>query len=84
MKFNVLESCVTPVLLYGCQTWAIIKAQRERLKICQRKMERRILNIQLKNRTSNVDLRKRPGMQDTAIQAQQQKWRWAGHTVRMH
>ena len=47
-------------------------------------MERRILNIQLSDRTSNVDLRKKTGMQDAAIQAQQLKWRWAGHTVRMH
>ncbi|PSN45454.1 hypothetical protein C0J52_15055 [Blattella germanica] len=84
MKFNVLENCVTPVLLYGCQTWATTKAQLERLRICQRKIERRIMNIQLSDRTSNVDLRERTGKQDIAFQAQQLKWRWARHTVRMH
>ncbi|PSN35426.1 hypothetical protein C0J52_13197 [Blattella germanica] len=53
-------------------------------RICQRKMERRNLNKQLSNRTSNVDLRKRTGMQYAAIQAQQLKWRWARHAMRMH
>ncbi|PSN41731.1 hypothetical protein C0J52_25294 [Blattella germanica] len=41
----------------------------------------RILNIQLSDRTFNVGLRKRTGIQDAAIQAQQLKWRWAGHTL---
>lgn len=82
-KIEILESCVTPVLIYGCQTWACTQNERELLQKCQRKMERRILNIKLSDRVTNVELRRKTKMQDVARQAWSLKWKWGGHAARL-
>ena len=75
LKFEILQSCVTPVVLYGCQTWACTQKQTEMLRRCQRKMERRILNIKLTDKVPNLEIRARSKMEDAGLQAQRYKWR---------
>ena len=83
IKFKILESFVNPVLLYGCQTWAWTQRQMERLRICQRKTETRILNDKLNDRIPNSEVRERSRMKDVGNQVQELKWKWRGHMARL-
>jgi hypothetical protein len=46
-------------------------------------MERKVLEINLKDRMRNEELRRRSGIEDAAKAARRLKWRWGGHVVRM-
>jgi hypothetical protein len=49
------------------------------IQICQRKMERKILEIKMKDRIQNTELRRRSGMEVANSRAHLTKWRWGGH-----
>jgi hypothetical protein len=67
LRFEILQMCVIPTVLYGCQTWSLTRVQDKMIQICQRKMERKILEITMKDRIQNTELR-RSGMEDTPHQ----------------
>ena len=54
LRFEALESCFFPALLYGCQTWKLAQNQKKKIQVCQRKMERKILGISLRDRILNA------------------------------
>ncbi|PSN53618.1 hypothetical protein C0J52_00905 [Blattella germanica] len=58
-KFNTLKVCVYPVLLYGCQTWTLTSKLKNKIGICQRKMQRKILGVTRRDRIPNTVLRQR-------------------------
>ena len=43
-----LDQCVLPSMTYGCQTWSLSKAMGQKLRIAQRAMERKMLNLKIK------------------------------------
>ncbi|CAH2240871.1 jg9608 [Pararge aegeria aegeria] len=43
-----------PSLTYGCQPWLLRKEDEEKLAICQRKMERSMLGLRVKDRVSKL------------------------------
>ena len=82
LRLEALNTCVFPVLLYGCQTWALTDRQRKSIEICQRKMERKILGITPRDRVSNTRLQEITASENAAQQASITKWRWGGHVAR--
>ncbi|GFO21723.1 endonuclease-reverse transcriptase [Plakobranchus ocellatus] len=46
-------------MTYGCQTWTPNKQLCHKLQTVQRAMERKILNIKLKDRISTIEIRKK-------------------------
>jgi hypothetical protein len=47
-------------------------------------MERKFLQISIKDRIRNEDVRKQLGTRDGVQTAVQLKWKWGGHVSRMH
>ncbi|KAJ4434896.1 hypothetical protein ANN_23467 [Periplaneta americana] len=82
-KRQIFNSCIAPVLLYGAQSWSLTKKQTLKLGRCQRRMERKILGISLKDRVRNEEVRRRSGIEDVVTLANRMKWRWEGRVVRM-
>ena len=82
IKKTVMDSCILPVLLYGAQTWSLTIAQKIKIERCQRKMERKILQIKLRDRIRNIDIRNKSGITDATTQATKLKWKWCGHVMR--
>ena len=82
LKREVMDKCILPVLLYGSQTWSLTRKERESIMICQRKMERKILNIKLSDKIPNKEIRRRTGIKDADTAGKELKWKWAGHVVR--
>ena len=70
-------------MTYGCQTWSLTKASVKKLETSQRAMERRMLNVKLKDRIRNTTIRQRTRVTDIVQYVTNTKWKWAGHIVRM-
>ena len=83
MKQHIMDTCILPVMLYGAQTWAFNRKDMNMLNICQRKMERKILGISLKDRIRNTDIRNKTKIKEAMKTAHQIKWKWGGHVLRM-
>ncbi|CAH2229000.1 jg14622 [Pararge aegeria aegeria] len=81
-KSKVYNMCILPILTYGCQTWGLTKAHQQKLKVCQHRMERSMLNIKLKDKWSIRKIRKATGVTDVPRKIKRLKWRWTGHVVR--
>jgi hypothetical protein len=53
LRLEAIQTCVIPVLICDSQTWTFTKKQTQAIQICQRKMERKVLGIDLKDRMRN-------------------------------
>lgn len=84
MRCSVMNTCILPALLYGAQTWSLTKKERDMLSVCQRKMERKILNITLRDKVRNEDIRRKTQIHDAPEVARQLKMKWAGHVMRLN
>ncbi|GFN74509.1 endonuclease-reverse transcriptase [Plakobranchus ocellatus] len=69
-------------MTYGCQTWTLNKQLYHKLQTSQRAMERKMLNIKLKDKIPTMEIRKKTQVTDVVQYIQRQKWRWAGHIAR--
>ena len=49
LKRKAFNECILSVLTYGCETWSLSNAQLEKLVITQRKMERIIIGVTIKD-----------------------------------
>ena len=83
LKRKIFNQCVLPAMTFGCQTWSLGKALVKKLEISQRSMERRMLNVKLKDRIRNTTIRQRTRVTDIVQYVTNTKWKWAGHIARM-
>ena len=70
LKLEALQSCIFPTLIYGCQTWKLTVNEKKQIQICQRKMERKILGLSLRDKISNTRLRQMTNTRDMAHQGE--------------
>lgn len=82
IKTKLYNTCVLPVLTYGCQTWALTKAHYRKLRTCQTSMERSMLSIRKSDRIKNTTIRKRTKIEDVIVRIRKLKWNWTGHIMR--
>ena len=52
-------------MTYGCETWALNNAMMDKLAVAQRKMERIMLGITLRDRKRNTWIRQETDVSDT-------------------
>ena len=79
LKRKVFNQCVLPPVTNGCQTWSLTKASVKKLETSQRAMERKMLNVKLKDRICNTTIRQRTRVTDKVPYVTNTKWKWAGH-----
>ena len=70
-------------LLYGCETWAPTRREREAFGVTQRAIVRRMVGVHLSDRISNEELSERSQVADAEQQIKLRKFKWAGHVARM-
>lgn len=73
--------CVLSVLTYSAETLTLTKASSRKLQKTQRRMERSMLEISLRGRFRNEEIRKRT-VDDVLERITRANWRWAGHIAR--
>lgn len=81
-KKKIMDMCILPILTYGAQTWALNKENYLSIRSAQRKMERTILKLKLKDRIKSSIIRSKTKIIDAIISSRRIKWNWAGHTIR--
>ena len=82
VKRKVHNEYVLPVMVYGSDTWALKKAHMELLSVAQRKMERIMLGITLRDHTRNTWIRHQTGVNDIIDFIKKGIHGWAGHIAR--
>ena len=70
-------------MTYGCQTWSLNKQMTNKLRTAQRAMERKMLDLELKDKIPCSEIRKRTKIIDIIEYTLKQKWKWAGHIARL-
>ena len=83
LKRKVYEQCVLPILTYGAETLTLTKKTVNKIRIAQRKMERSLLDVSLKDKIRNTVLRERTKLTDAVERMANLKWNWAGHVARL-
>lgn len=83
LKRLAFNTCILPCLTYGSQTWTLTKDTIKKIQVCQRSIERSILNIRLSDRIRITEIKRRTKFIDTVEHILKQKFKWAGHMVRM-
>ena len=68
---------------YGCQTWSLNRQLTNKPRTAQRAMERKMLNLKLRDKILCSEIRKRTQIINIIEDTLKQKWRWAGHITRM-
>ncbi|KAI5749413.1 hypothetical protein M8J76_007135 [Diaphorina citri] len=82
LKGQVLQTCIFPTLIYGCQAWAMTKAHQRKLACAQNKIMRSILGIKLEQKIRTKDIEKRLAVKRVENIAAELKLKWAGHMMR--
>lgn len=82
LKRKVFNQCVLPVLTYGAETLTLTKQSVNKIRVAQRGMERSMLNLSLRDRVPNEQLRLMSGITDAIERIAILKWNWAGHVAR--
>ena len=80
---QVMDQCILPTMTYGCQTWSLNKQTTNKLRTAQRAMERKMLNLKLKDKIPCPKIRKRTKIIDIIECTLKQKWKWTGHIARL-
>ena len=83
LKRKVFDQCILPVLTYAGETWRTTEKLLEKIRVTQRKMERIMLGVTLKDRKTNDWIRKQTQITDAVTKIKSLKWQWAGHIARM-
>lgn len=83
LKRKVFNQCVLPVLTYGAETLTLTRKNITKIQVMQRRMERSMLGITLRDRVPNTTIRLRTKTRDAVETILHLKWNWAGHVARM-
>lgn len=83
IKTKIHNEFILPVMTYGSETWALNNNMETLLAVAQRKIERIMLNITLKDRKPNTWIRQQTGIKDIIQTIKESKHRWAGHVARI-
>ena len=82
IRRRMYNQCVIPTMTYGAETWTTTKQLEQKLQVAQRAMERRMLNITIRDKVRNSEIRKQTQVKDIIMKIKEAKWRWAGHLMR--
>ena len=83
VKLRIFNSCVIPVLTYGCESWDITKAMQNKLIAAENKWIRRILRISYREHVTNENIRQRTQQPLINNVIKRRRMKWAGHVLRM-
>jgi len=85
IKLSILKTCVFSTMLYGCETWTVIKRCESRILFFERKCYQKILRIGWTQKVTNEELYRKIQLTKTLLQKViQRKLRLFGHICRIN
>ena len=82
LTMKVYKSIIRPVLLYGCEIWALRKKEKDILDRTEMRMVRWIAGISLLERRESDDIRRMCGVCKIGEKAREARLRYFGHMKR--
>ncbi len=82
-KFRIFKSHVESIFTYNCELWTLTKKHEESIDIFQRKLMRRILNLNWQDKVSNDKLYKRTNSVPWSQIVKRRRLTWYGHLLRL-
>ena len=82
-KLKVYNQCVTPLLLYGSETWTLYRHHVKQLRTIQQRHLRFILKIKWDHFITNDEVLERAKTVDIETTLVRNRLRWLGHVGRM-
>ena len=82
-KLKLYNSNVKSVLLYGSECWRIVKSDVAKVNAFHNGCLRKICNIYWPQKISNVNLYRKTGCKNIALEIKSRRLRWLGHVLRM-
>ena len=70
-------------MTHGCQTLSLNKQLTNKLRTVQRAMERKMLDLKLKDKMPCSEIRKRTKIIDIIEYTMKPKWKFASHIARL-
>ena len=77
-KLKVVNATVMPVLMYGCETWAVRKEQKSKIQATQMNILRRIEGVCWKDRITNDEILQRLGQVGVLEMVRKRQEEWKG------
>ncbi|CAH2104049.1 unnamed protein product [Euphydryas editha] len=78
-----MDTCILPCLTYDAQTWIFTNKISNKIRTCQRAMERSMfLCLRKIEKIRSQEIRKKTKLRDALHQALKLKWSLAGHVAR--
>lgn len=74
---------ILPTMTYGAETWTLTKQQASKLVVAQRSMEGSLLNITLKDKIRNENIRENTNIKDIVERVESTRGKWDGHLARI-
>lgn len=81
-KLRLYNTLVRPVLLYGCETWKLTKAEERKLDTFQFQCLRKILGIRWQQHVTNDRVNQLSGVTKISSEVRRRRWNWLGHIFR--
>jgi hypothetical protein len=82
-KLSLFNSCILPILTYGCESWKSTKLIQEKLNAFENKCLRKITNTHWKEFKSNRTLREETKQDLVSTFIKRRRWKYLGHVLRM-
>jgi hypothetical protein len=89
VKIKIYKTIVSPVVLYGCETWSLMLKEEHRLRVFENRVLRRIFGPKRDEVTAgwrklhNEELHGLHSSPSIIRVMKARRLRWAGHVVRM-
>ena len=83
VKRTIFESILTPILLYGAETWSMTSKEESRIQTAEMNVLRAISGKTRRDRVRNETIRERVGVKPILNKIDVSRLRWWGHVERM-
>jgi len=89
LKLKIYRTMITPVFLYGCETWSLTMMEERRLRVFENRVLRRLFGPRGDEVTGkwrkiyNEELNDLYSSSNTVLVINSRRMRWVGHVARM-
>ena len=80
---RLFKPIIMPILLYGCEAWALLSNHVQRLQSFVNKCVWSICEISMRDMLRNTEIRRRGNIEGVASILQLKRLKWLGHIERM-
>ena len=82
LKGKVHKTVVRPAMMYGAETWAIMKTQEKKLDVAGMRMLKWMCEVTRRDKIRNKVIRGTSKVREISDKIQESRLRWYGHVMR--